>query len=50
MPITKAFVEAHGGRIWLRERAEVGTTFYVVLPVKPVDAEPEPEETVEVTA
>ncbi len=34
LPIAKHFVEAHGGRIWLESQAGVGTTFYVMLPVK----------------
>lgn len=33
MPITKAFVEAHGGQIWFRSTMGVGTTFYVMLPL-----------------
>ncbi|NDJ84872.1 MAG: hypothetical protein GYB66_03210 [Chloroflexi bacterium] len=33
MSITKAMVEAHGGKIWLESTAGVGNTFKVVLPV-----------------
>ncbi|MBI5959701.1 MAG: GAF domain-containing protein [Chloroflexi bacterium] len=33
MPITKAFVEAHGGRIWFKSQVGVGTTFFITLPV-----------------
>jgi signal transduction histidine kinase len=33
LPITKALVELHGGRVWLESRPGSGSTFYVTLPV-----------------
>lgn len=33
MPISKYFVETHGGRIWLESTIGVGTTFFIELPI-----------------
>jgi CheY-like chemotaxis protein len=32
LPVSKKFVEAHGGRIWFESEVNVGTTFFVALP------------------
>ncbi len=33
LPVSKRFVEAHGGRIWFESEEGVGSTFYVALPI-----------------
>ncbi|MDP4091258.1 MAG: ATP-binding protein, partial [Bacillota bacterium] len=33
LTITKAFVEAHGGRIYVESKVNEGTTFIIELPV-----------------
>lgn len=40
--LSKAIVEAHGGEIWVRSEPGRGTTFFVALPVEPVE-QPESE-------
>lgn len=37
LPISKHFVEAHGGRLWLTSALGNGSTFYVVLPIENKD-------------
>ncbi len=34
LPVSKQFVEAHDGRIWFESEVNVGTTFYVALPIE----------------
>ena len=42
LPVSKKFVEAHGGRIWFESQVDVGTTFHFILPI---DGPPENGET-----
>lgn len=44
LSITKALVEAHGGRIWFISEPGQGSTFYVLLPIRghTTGAQPEP--------
>lgn len=42
LPITKHFVEAHGGRIWMDSRIGIGTTFHVLLPIHAPELDSEP--------
>jgi signal transduction histidine kinase/CheY-like chemotaxis protein len=34
LPITKRFVEMHGGRIWVESKVGEGSSFYVALPIE----------------
>ncbi|MCD4738182.1 MAG: response regulator, partial [Anaerolineae bacterium] len=39
LPVSKKFVEAHGGRIWFESEIDVGTIFYMALPIAGLTAE-----------
>lgn len=42
LPITKYLVEAHHGRIWVESELNVGSTFYVELPIQNDESAPFP--------
>ncbi|HXK41240.1 MAG TPA: GAF domain-containing protein [Anaerolineae bacterium] len=44
LPVSKRFVEAHGGSIWFESEMGVGSTFYVKLPIAGPPAEKPAEE------
>jgi signal transduction histidine kinase len=35
LPISRRLAEAHEGRLWLESQLQIGTTFFVELPIKP---------------
>ena len=37
LAITRSIVEAHGGRIWVKETSNLGTTFVIAIPGAPAD-------------
>lgn len=41
LAISKEVVEQHGGNIWARSEENIGTTFYISLPIVPFESEDE---------
>lgn len=40
LAISKGLVEAHGGRIWIDDKADGGSVFKIALPIAPEEGEP----------
>jgi signal transduction histidine kinase len=43
LPICRGLVEAHGGKIWVESEEGKGSTFYVAIPIVPVDRSSDPD-------